>query len=60
MRFIKRIERLETKVPKSQVETWEELLKRLRFDIPEDDIKNADTFLELVTNQGEDLKVWQR
>jgi len=59
MNYKRRIERIEKLSPQQQGETWEELLDRLGLGHLKKRIPSADSFLDVVTDQGERL-IWRR
>lgn len=59
MNYKRRIERIEKRTPQRQAETVEELLDRLGLGSLKKRVASADSFLDIVTDQGERL-IWRR
>ncbi len=59
MNYKKRIERIEKKSPQQQEETVHELLDRVGLGCLKKNIETADSFLDVVTDQGEKV-IWRR
>jgi hypothetical protein len=59
MSYQKRIERIEKRTPQQQAVTVEELLDRLGMGSLKKDVARADSFLDIVTDQGERV-VWRK
>jgi hypothetical protein len=59
MNLKNRIKKIEKRVPRQQTETVEELLDRLGMGSLKKDVAEADSFLDIVTDQEERL-IWRR
>jgi hypothetical protein len=58
MNYKRRIECIEKSTPQNQGEAWAELLERLGMGGLKKDVEVADSFLDVMTDQGEAV-IWR-